>query len=165
MSAGRQSRISNNAACGAGGGKKSTKRLKFFFPKVWFKRSECRGRLQQAYRGEKIKAWHICRSSTTRVFVAAVAVGGWIGWRWNGGWVSVHSIVSSHMCEARRTGSAEHSPRDMSEKAAPLVTALAWWWEDLLDLRQRRWDLIHESSIRYSRNIRVTLVCWRLRSN
>lgn len=35
---------------------------------------------------------------------------------------SCHHI---HMCEARRTGSAEHSPRDMSEKAAPLVTALA----------------------------------------
>lgn len=47
MSAGRQSRILIKLRVVPEG--QNTKGIKFFFPKVWFKRSECRETLQEAY--------------------------------------------------------------------------------------------------------------------
>lgn len=100
-----------------------------------------------------------CRS-TTHVFVVAVAVGGCSVWRWNGGWVSVHSIVSSYT-RRRRASSAEHLPQDTGVKAAPSVSAVGLSGGCGGSLTAAA-DLIHERSIRFSLNGWVVLVCWRL---
>lgn len=103
------------------------------------------------------KTWLRCRS-TTHVFIVVPAVGGWSVWRWNGGWVSGHSIVSSYMCR-RQASCADHLPQYMSSGSGSIRVSgsLSGGCGGSLAA-----DLTHESSIRFSLNGRVILVCWRL---
>lgn len=120
---------------------------------MWIKSGRvCRGaELQQ----------NCCRSITHR-FVVADAVGGCSVWRWNGGWVSVRSIVPSWVWMSCTSCLVEHSPQDTRVRAAPSVSAAVLSRGCAGSLTAAA-DLIHERSIRLSLNGRVVLVGWRLR--
>lgn len=99
---------------------------KFFILPAWFKSGECRGAVLQLC---------CCRSSTHAFCLRLFAVGGWRVRRWNGDWVSAHSIVSS-CAWARGTSSIEHLPQDTSVRAAPSVLAGQCYVSDSWEERQ-----------------------------
>lgn len=82
-----------------------------FFILPWFKSGECRGAVLQLC---------CCRSSTHAFCLWLFAVGGCRVRRWDGDWVSAHSIVLSCVW-VRGTSSIEHLPQDTSVRAAPSV--------------------------------------------
>lgn len=99
---------------------------------MWCQGGQTLQKLKFSFHKQRVQINNITirRRSTTRVFVVAVAVGGCSVWRWNGGWVSVHSTVLSCMWKRRVSKQA-------SKQAAPSTYPRTWVWK-LLHQCQRR---------------------------